>query len=296
MDHVPAMLAYWGADQRCRLANRAYETWFGVTPESLVGKTMRELLGPIYPLNLPHIEAALRGERRLFEREIADPQGGPPRQSQAHYIPHVVDGVVMGFFVMVVDLTAQKTLEWQLRQAKEEAEKAALHDSLTGLPNRLLLDDRLRIALARARRYKRRCAVLFLDLDDFKRVNDVLGHAEGDAVLRRVARTLVEISRAEDTVARLGGDEFIVLLSSLDTREQAGIFAQKALRAISSASMVAAKPEWTTGMSVGVAVYPEDGMDIRELLAHSDDALYAAKAGGKARYAFYRSAPGSGNG
>jgi len=290
------MLAYWGADQRCRIANRAYETWFGVAPESLIGKTMRELLGPIYPLNLPHIEAALRGEPQVFEREIKDPHGGAPRQSQAHYVPHVVDGVVRGFFVMVVDLTVQKRLEWQLRQGKEEAEKSAVHDALTGLPNRLLMDDRLRIALARARRYKRRCAVLFLDLDDFKRVNDVLGHAEGDAVLRRVARTLVGISRAEDTVARLGGDEFIVLLSNLDTREQAGVFAQKALNAIASASIVAAHPEWTTAMSVGVAVYPEDGMEILELMAHADAALYAAKKGGKGRYAFYRSVPISGIG
>lgn len=111
VDRMPAMIAYWDADQRCRFANRAYEKWFAVNPSDLVGTTLEELLGPIYRLNLPYIEGALRGEEQLFEREIPDPAGGPPRQSQAHYLPDVVDGVVRGFCVLVVDITRRKNAE-----------------------------------------------------------------------------------------------------------------------------------------------------------------------------------------
>ncbi len=111
VDRMPAMIAYWGNDQRCRFANRAYEKWFAVDPEALVGRTLEDLLGPIYQLNLHYIEGALRGEEQVFEREIPDPAGGPPRQSEAHYLPDVVDGEVRGFCVLVVDITRRKSAE-----------------------------------------------------------------------------------------------------------------------------------------------------------------------------------------
>lgn len=113
-DNVPAMLAYWDRDKCCRFANRAYEQWFGVKPASLIGKHIRELLGPLYPLNLPYIEEALRGNAQAFEREIPDPAGGPPRFSSAHYIPDVVDGAIRGFFVLVSDITAAKRAHLEL--------------------------------------------------------------------------------------------------------------------------------------------------------------------------------------
>lgn len=113
VDKVSAMLAYWDSEQRCRFANRAYERWFGVTPESLIGKHISELLGPIYPLNKPYIEGALRGEPQEFEREIPDPQGGPSRHSLANYIPDVVDGVVRGFYVLVTDISDVKRSEME---------------------------------------------------------------------------------------------------------------------------------------------------------------------------------------
>ena len=92
IDAMPAMLALWDRDQRCVFANRAYEQWFGVTPDWLVGRTLKELLGPIYPKNLPYIEAALRGEPQQFEREIPDPAGGPIRHSLANYLPRIENG------------------------------------------------------------------------------------------------------------------------------------------------------------------------------------------------------------
>jgi PAS domain S-box-containing protein len=120
VDNLPAMLAYWDADQRCRFANRAYEKWFGVKPEAMIGRDMKEFLGPLYPLNLPYIQGALRGEEQEFEREIPDPAGGPPRHSQAHYIPDVVDGSVRGFCVLVADITRRKRAEESLQRMERQ--------------------------------------------------------------------------------------------------------------------------------------------------------------------------------
>jgi PAS domain S-box-containing protein len=124
---MPAMMAFWDRDQRCVFANRAYERWFGVTPEWLVGRTLAELLGPIYPLNLPYIEGALRGEPQQFERSIPDPSGGPVRHSLANYLPKVENGVTVGFHVLVTDVTQLKHTQEALRQAQLDAE-AALAD------------------------------------------------------------------------------------------------------------------------------------------------------------------------
>ena len=122
VDKIPAMVAYWDANQRCRFANRAYEKWFGVRPEEVIGMTMQELLGPLYALNLPHIERALRGEEQEFEREIPDPGLGLARYSQAHYIPHIVDGEVQGFCVLVADITRRKRAEEALQALQREGE------------------------------------------------------------------------------------------------------------------------------------------------------------------------------
>src|SRR5688572_11630680 len=122
VDEIPAMVAYWDKDQRCRVANRAYQKWFGVPPEAVVGMTMKELLGPIYPLNLPHIQKALQGEEQEFEREIPDPAHGPPRYSQAHYVPHVVAGEVQGFSVLVADITRRRRAEQALQEAQIQLE------------------------------------------------------------------------------------------------------------------------------------------------------------------------------
>lgn len=118
VDSISAMLAYWDSEQRCRFANRAYERWFGVSPEALLGKHISELLGPIYELNRPYIEAALRGEPQEFEREIPDPAGGPSRHSLANYLPDVVEGVVRGFFVLVTDISALKRAELTLKESE----------------------------------------------------------------------------------------------------------------------------------------------------------------------------------
>ena len=119
VDRIPSMVAYWDSAQRCRFANKAYERWFNVSPSALIGTHIRDLLGPLYQLNLPYIEGALRGESQEFEREIPDPFGGPPRHSLATYIPDMVDGVARGFFVLVTDISAMKQGELALRESEE---------------------------------------------------------------------------------------------------------------------------------------------------------------------------------
>lgn len=119
-DSVPAMLAYWNAEQVCLFANDAYRAWFGKARRDVVGTSMRELLGPLYELNLPHILAALAGEAQVFERTIPRPDGQGVRESLATYTPDVVDGVVRGFFVHVADVTAMKVLQRQLEAAVQQ--------------------------------------------------------------------------------------------------------------------------------------------------------------------------------
>lgn len=287
VDGVPGMLAYWDKDQRCRFANAAYESWFGVRPEELIGRTMRELLGPIYQRNLPYIEGALRGEVQAFEREIPDPRGGPARSSQAHYLPHVVAGEVQGFGVMVTDISSQKRVEAELRQAQAQAQALATHDWLTGLPNRLLAQERIERAIEQAKRFRRSAAVLFLDLDGFKAINDSLGHAAGDTVLREVAARMLASTRSSDTVARLGGDEFLILLPEVDSATSVGIVGQKLLAAMAATPFVADAQELNVSFSVGGALFPDHAASARELIAHADAALYRAKRSGKNQFALF---------
>ena len=289
VDGVPGMLAYWDKDQRCRFANAAYEAWFGVTAEDLIGRTMRELLGPIYARNLPHIEGALRGETQAFEREIPDPRSGVLRHSQAHYLPHFVAGEVQGFSVMVTDISAQKKTEAELREAQAQSLALATHDSLTGLPNRRLAHERIDRAIQHARRFRRRAAILFLDLDGFKAINDSLGHAAGDAVLKEVARRMLACTRSSDTVARLGGDEFLVLLPEVEGSQSASTVAQKLLSTMKATKFAVAGQELNVSLSVGGAVFPEHAGNVDELLAHADEALYRAKRAGKDRFEIFTS-------
>ncbi|HYC45584.1 MAG TPA: diguanylate cyclase [Burkholderiales bacterium] len=168
-------------------------------------------------------------------------------------------------------------------KAQAHAQHLAHHDALTGLPNRRLLEDRLKLQIARAERDGRRFAVLCLDLDGFKAVNDRYGHGAGDEILKQVASRLVAALRAEDTIARLGGDEFALILPRAYTLEQAQLVAYKVIRAISDPYTVADNVAGI-GTSVGISEFPSHGSDAETLLERADLALYAAKRAGKGRY------------
>lgn len=170
---------------------------------------------------------------------------------------------------------------------RAEAKKLAYYDALTGLPNRVLLQDRAQLAMAQARREGKLLAVMYLDLDGFKEVNDRLGHDVGDILLVQFAQRLQAAVRASDTVCRQGGDEFVVLLPGLDGVEPACLVARKILAACDAAFELAGQPV-RVGVSGGIALFPQHGSTFDELSRHADGAMYAAKRGGRMRFMLYR--------
>jgi len=172
------------------------------------------------------------------------------------------------------------------KQAEERIQYLATHDSLTGLPNRVMFAELLSHVLASARRNRRKFAVLFIDLDRFKFINDSLGHEAGDALLCEVARRLKDSLRASDIVARMGGDEFVMLLQDLGNSEQAGGIARKLLSAVIKPIELNGQ-ECRVTASIGISVFPDDAPDETSLMTHADLAMYHAKEEGKNNFQFY---------
>jgi diguanylate cyclase (GGDEF)-like protein/PAS domain S-box-containing protein len=174
----------------------------------------------------------------------------------------------------------------ELREAQERAQHLADHDALTGLPNRRLLEDRLTQALALSQRNRKQTAVMFVDLDRFKSINDSLGHAVGDVVLKEVASRLVKQLRVGDTVCRVGGDEFVVVLPESKRSTDAANVAAKIIETL-SVPVRAADRELAVTPSIGIAVFPEDGRDAAMLIRNADAAMYHAKESGRANFQFF---------
>ena len=188
-------------------------------------------------------------------------------------------GQVTGAVLVFRDVSAARAVSLQLSHL-------AAHDLLTDLPNRTLLNDRLSQAIASARRQRHRLAVLFLDLDRFKQINDTLGHEIGDGLLQSVARRLVESVRRSDTVSRQGGDEFVLLLSRVDEAEDAAASVQKVIKALAVPLDVDGHRLHVTA-SIGLSMYPDDGQDADTLIRNADLAMYRAKERGRNVYQFY---------
>lgn len=182
--------------------------------------------------------------------------------------------------VRVHNLLEVRLLHQASRDQSKLLESLALHDALTGLANRRLLADRMSMALAHARRHTSALAVVYLDLDGFKRLNDARGHGAGDALLRQVAQRLVALVREEDTVARAGGDEFILLLWHISGPEYATAVALKVLAALAVPFIVEGHSV-SISASAGVSIYPDHGEDAETLTKSADRALYEAKRAGK---------------
>jgi diguanylate cyclase (GGDEF)-like protein len=190
---------------------------------------------------------------------------------------------------LAAENTERKKAEEDLRKSEAHLNYTARHDFLTGLPNRMLLNERFRQAILLARRHGKKVAALFLDLDGFKHVNDSLGHPIGDKLLQSVAKRLVACVRGSDTVSRQGGDEFVVLLSEMEQSEDAAVTARRMLQAVAEVHPVDQHDLHVT-TSIGVSVYPDDGLDAETLIKNADIAMYQAKENGHQSYQFFEPA------
>jgi diguanylate cyclase (GGDEF)-like protein len=183
----------------------------------------------------------------------------------------------------------RKAMERAALAMARQVAHSAEHDFLTGLPNRMLLNDRVGQAIALAKRHVKKVAVLFLDLDGFKHINDSLGHQTGDKLLQSVAKRLVDCIRGSDSVSRQGGDEFVVLLLDLEHAENAAITARRMLESIAQPHAIDHRDLHVTA-SIGVSVYPDDGLDADTLIKNADTAMYQAKENGRRSFQFFKPA------
>jgi diguanylate cyclase (GGDEF)-like protein/PAS domain S-box-containing protein len=297
-DNVPALISYVDRAQRYRFSNRTYDDWFGIAHEQMLGRSLAEVFGEEgYDRMRKDVERCLAGEGVEFEFTTAE--GGRRRTLQVACVPHFGPrtprgaAVVLGFYMLANDVTALKRAQedlrfaaLQLQQDARRLEFLAHHDTLTGLPNRAMFTDRAREAVAHARRHDKTAAFLFLDMDDFKQVNDRLGHEVGDGLLKVIASRLRASVRGDDFVARIGGDEFCVLLQDIAEPREAAAVAQKLLQELGKPYRVG-DHELSSGASIGIACVPQDGDDAAALLRLADQAMYRAKELGRNTYQFF---------
>jgi diguanylate cyclase (GGDEF)-like protein/PAS domain S-box-containing protein len=302
--HAPVGLAFVDLDLRYVKVNEAVAAFAGCSVEEYVGRTVRD----IHPVLADEIEPAMRrvietGQAIVGEKLSGELPGEPGRLRHfriGRYPVRDGRGAIIGVGTVVDDVTELKQAEERLerllereRDARAQVEAAraelaaantqlaelARHDPLTGLANRRLFAEHLDAALARARRSGLGLGVVWLDLDDFKRVNDKHGHAAGDSLLQVVARRLRASARETNLVARLGGDEFLVLLADLPLSGAEAAAAAVVERMVCSLAepLVAAGAALRVTTSVGISLYPTDATGAAELLAHADAAMYQSK-------------------
>lgn len=274
-DNLPVLISYVDRGLCYRFNNKCYEEWFGVSRSVLEGAHLRDVLGEAdFARAEPTFRAVLQGYPAQMERETEI--NGRRRVVQCTYLPHYgAEDTVAGFYVLVQDITQQKA-------AEERLEYMANHDPLTGLVNRGAFNRRLSEAIRRMGRSRRPGALMYLDIDHFKAINDGYGHGIGDRLLKDFSTRLAGAVRQTDLVGRLGGDEFVILLEDLAAPADAYLVGQKIVDAM-RASFVFGDIQVSATTSVGITVFDagEDALNPAELLQRADRALYDAKAAGR---------------
>ena len=268
------------AEQRLVHVNPSFTRLTGFEPEDVLGKTPSVLSSGRHG---PEFYAALWRsihEQGYWRGEIWNRKKSGEIYAEWLNISAVKNeaGDVGNYVAVFSDITSRK-------QSEEKLNHRANHDTLTGLPNRALFLERLEHAMARAQRNQLTIAVLFLDLDHFKQINDSLGHLAGDALLQQVAERLHHAVRNEDTVARMGGDEFTLIVEDVNDFRDAATVAQKILRQFALPFQLNGQPHRVT-TSIGISLYPGDGDSVAELLRQADEAMYAAKKQGRGSFRF----------
>lgn len=271
-DNVPAMTVSYDENLRCRFVNRRFAEFFGLSVETALGLHLRDVVGQeTFASIQSYYEDVLRGNPVTYHRTHRLPNG-ESCYLEIKLLPHIAkNGRCLGCFSVASDITEHKLTE-------ERIQRVAHHDSLTELPNRLLFNDRLTQAIHLAKRDASQFALLYIDLDKFKAVNDRLGHNAGDELLKQAAMRIRGQVRESDTVARVGGDEFTVILSDIARREDADVVAEKIVAAIADPFCVTPEGAMAeVGASIGISAYPADGLDANALVRSADTAMYAEK-------------------
>lgn len=275
-DNLPVLISYIDRDLTYRFVNRTFERWTGMPPEQVLNRQVAKVLGEEkFALRRDKLIRALAGERVEFE--IATTGAGVLRQLQTIYIPDMAaDGSVAGIYTLSTDITA-------LHGAQQQLQTMARFDALTGLPNRYQMNEKLLEAIARCRRSQHPMAVMFLDLDHFKTINDSLGHAAGDEVLKEFGRRLKASVRETDLVCRMAGDEFLIILESLGSAAETENIAAKILANL-SAPLEIQGSALRMACSIGIAYCQGQPLLPDALIDQADQALYRAKQAGRARF------------
>ena len=265
-------------DGTIRDVNRTGHERLGYTRDEMVGMHITQLDPPEFAAKVPkRLDDIEKKGFAVFESAHLRKDGtSMPVEIHTRIIDFEGEKVC---FSVIRDISGRRTAEQKIAQL-------AHFDAITTLPNRTLFYDRLDQAVARARRYKQMFAVLFLDLDGFKRVNDEFGHHVGDRLLGMVAGRLTESARDMDTVARVGGDEFIFILNNIDHADNAVLVANKILESLSRPFVVQGNA-CSIGCSIGISIFPDDTQDAETLVKMADDAMYMAKKSGKNTYQFF---------
>jgi diguanylate cyclase (GGDEF)-like protein/PAS domain S-box-containing protein len=274
-ENLPLMVTYLDADFRYVFANEPYLEFFGKRRAEVLGRRLSEVAGEdadsVVRERLPDLRA---GRAVTFERDRVS-RNGELRHYEIRVVPQRDEGEkLVGMFTVIHDVTERAV-------AARLFQQMALSDPLTGLPNKRLLLDRLERAITQRGRRAGGVALLFVDLDGFKAINDDHGHASGDTVLQEVAGRLRACARASDTVARIGGDEFVALLEDCHSIDDARAVAQKISGALRESFGVNGSARASLSCSVGIAFHPANGETADELLSYADAAMYRAKKAGK---------------
>lgn len=262
--------------------NLGAERMYGYTADEVIGKPVSILVPTNLPDDIDCIMARVKmGERVHHYETVRKHKDGRLLDVSLTVSPiRNAHGQIVGASAIARDITEQRKAK---RDWEERMFHLAYHDPVTGLPNRLLFSDRLTQALGAAHRHRNKLAVVFLDIDTFKSVNDRLGHSVGDALLKAVANSLVACLRSNDTVSRHGGDEFVILLSEIKDTSDAAKAVQKIVAAIETVHRIGPHNLQVTA-SIGISIYPDHGEIGEVLLNKADAAMYRAKSGQGTKY------------
>ncbi len=278
-DALPVLISFIDENEIIQFYNKTYETWFHGIDASISKMKIETLFGKdAYSLFKSYWNKAFLGQSINFDMELHHYQQGL-RNTNVTLVPYTFNSEFKGCFSLISDITERKQIE-------ENLNYLANHDPLTGLLNRTHFDFQLEQILKYAEQKAEIFAILFLDIDEFKKINDTLGHEFGDIMLSLVSARLKECLRKSDIIARFGGDEFAILLGNITSREEIIAITDKIIK-IMAEPFVLNEKEYIVSVSIGISIYPKDGMAKDTLLKNADLAMYCVKKSGKNAYQFY---------